>query len=92
MYPIITQRRNRRRTRISSDYDFRLNQLCKIIETRYLDLLSTGDTLTRKLGSAWINDKQQCIWDVYVDEDCAKLLHSAVKVVMWRKVNNKLKH
>lgn len=92
MYPIITQRRERRRSRISGDYEFRLNQLAKMIETRWLDLLHTEDTLTIKLGSAWINQKQQCIWDVYVDEDCAKLLQSAIRVVHWRKANGRLKH
>ena len=91
MYPVITQRRLRRRSRVSTDYDFRLNQLCKIVETRFMDLLGT-DTLTHKLGSAWLNDKQQCLWDLYVDEDCAKLLHSTVKVVLWRKANNKLRY
>ena len=92
MYPIITQRRERRRTRISHDYDFRINQLAKMIEKRWLDLLDTEDALCVKLGPAWINNKQQCIWDIYVDEDCPKLIHSAIKIVIWRKINNKLKH
>jgi hypothetical protein len=91
MYPIITQRRLRRRTRISTSYDFRLNQLCKILETRYLSLINSP-TITDRLGRAWINSDQQCLWDIYVDEDCSKLLHSAVKVVSWRITNNKLKY
>lgn len=92
MYPIVTQRRERRRIRISTDYDFRVNQLAKMIEKRWLDLLNTEDTLCVKLGSAWVNDKQQCIWDIYVDEDCSKLIYSAIRIVTWRKNNNKLRH
>lgn len=35
MYSIVTHRRNRRRTRISTDYDLRVNQVAKTLEMRY---------------------------------------------------------
>lgn len=92
MYPIITHKRNRRRSRISKDYNFRLNQLVKILETYYLDLLNSPEKLAIKLGKHWLNSEKQCIWDIYVDQDCPQLIYSAIKIVEWRKVNDKLRH
>ena len=89
MYSIVTHRRNRRRTRISTDYDLRVNQLAKTLEMRYIDKLDSPD-LPELLGKSQINRQMQCIYDVYVDEDSHKVVCSAIRLVKWRKVNNRI--
>lgn len=89
MYSIVTHRRNRRRTRISTDYDLRVNQLAKTLEMRYLPKLDSPD-LPELLGKSQINRQMQCIYDVYVDEDAHKVVCSAIRLVKWRKANNRI--
>ena len=89
MYSIVTNRRNRRRTRISTDYDLRVNQLAKTLEMRYMSELDSNN-LPELLGKSQINRNMQCIYDVYIDEDAHHVVCSAIKLVKWRKANNRI--
>ena len=89
MYSIVTHRRNRRRNRISTDYDLRVNQLAKTLEMRYMNKLDS-ETLPELLGKSQINRKMQCIYDVYIDEDAHKVVCAAIRLVKWRKANNRI--
>lgn len=89
MYSIVTHRRNRRRTRISIDYELRVNQIAKTLEMRYMDKLDSED-LPELLGKSQINRQMQCLYDVYVDEDAHKVVCAAIKLVKWRKANNRI--
>ena len=89
MYSIVTHRRNRRRNRISTDYDLRVNQLAKTLEMRYMNKLDS-ETLPELLGKSQINRQMQCIYDVYIDEDAHKVVCAAIRLVKWRKANNRI--
>ena len=89
MYSIVTGRRNRRRNRISTDYDLRVNQLAKTLEMRYMNKLDS-ETLPELLGKSQINRQMQCIYDVYIDEDAHKVVCAAIRLVKWRKANNRI--
>ena len=89
MYSIVTHRRNRRRTRISNDYNLQVNQLAKTLEMHYMSRLDSAE-LPELLGKSQINRQMQCIYDVYVDEDAHKVVCDSIKLVKWRKANNKV--
>lgn len=87
-----TINRNRRRTRVAQDLDMRVNQAAKTLEMRYMHLLEDKTAVTAKLATHKTNLKGQCLFDLYVDEDCYAVINRAIALVKWRKVNGKLRH
>lgn len=90
MKPIVTLRRLPRRSKPANP-DMLVNYLAKRIELDCMDILDDTNKLAQQVGSFWIRDKRN-VWDLHPDASAEEAITSAIRIVRWRRANNKLKH